>query len=264
MNHVSVIEIDNSGRYIWLTGRQSKRINGKWHYLESYIVTIEIMSFSIEHINLSDVVFFQDIAFSKNNKKAYVGVGGYLDLSGNLNIVNVYSTETYAKLKSIVVGSEGSMPGKISRGRAGYLIVDNRISGELSKIDTLTDEVVLIKPGHQGEPSGWDGGSSLSAKCLFTSHHSPIIGVYDLNSLEPISDISLPYDDMQMGSLIVDPTGRYVILGTSYWKWDENNQWVRGKEILVLNAQTYETFRVLELVGEPVHNLLWLDIAGRH
>ncbi len=264
MNHVSNIETDITGRYLWLTGRQTKRIDGKWYWLESYVIVIDKESFSVEHIISSNVAVFSSIAFSNDNKKAYFGLFGYLDDSGKLNTVEVYSTETYAKMKSIVVGTEGSAVGGISRGRDGYLIVDNRISGELAKIDTKTDEVVLIKLGHPGENSWWDGGSSLSRGHLFVTLDGPIIGVYDLDSLEPIMDILLPYDTISVPSLIVDQVGRFIIYGTSFWKWDENLQiWIKGKEIRVIDAKTHETFRVLELTGEPVHNVIWLDIADR-
>jgi DNA-binding beta-propeller fold protein YncE len=263
MNHVSVIETDNTGRHIWLTGWHSEKINGKYQYLKSFLITIDTMSFSIENVHSSNMAAFQFIAFSNDNKKVYVGVSVCLDQTSNLNIVDVYSTETYAKLKSIVVGSEGSMPGRIIRGRDGYLIVDNRISGELAKIDTKTDEVVLTKPGHQGDGS-WHSDSSLSRNLLFTSLSSTMIGVYDLESLEHVADIPLPYDDIFAPGLSVDQTGRFVIYGTFFWYWDESlESLVTGKEIRVFDAETYETLKVLELETEEEFNVLMLDIKDR-
>jgi hypothetical protein len=143
------------------------------------------------------------------------------------------------------------------------MIVDNRVSGELAKIDTKTDEVVLIKPGHQGDGS-WFGDSSLSRNRLFTSLSSSIIGVYDLESLEHVADIPLPYDDTYGPGLSVDQTGRFVIYGTFFWYWDESQQrWVAGKEIRIFDAETYETLKVLELGEGPEFNILWLDVMDR-
>lgn len=221
---VSDIEINKDE--LWVSAQWDERpttggVNGI-----SYIVIIDLKKFEVTDIIESDT-YFASLAFSKDNKKAYIST--FLIYHGggaftHNNEVLVYSVKTRNLLLSIPVGVEGfDCLGDITEGTKDNIIVACRRSGRLAVIDTKKD-VLLFEGQVPPFSSYYDLGyitSSQRYNYLFVaSSGAPEIGVFDLETLTYIQGIPLAsnYDWNISGS--VDNKEEYVIQYGNYW-----NEW---------------------------------------
>ena len=234
VTRVSCMETNIPNNELWLSGQNAIEAL-------SYLVVIDLIRLSVKHAISSDLVF-QGIAFSKNHKKIYAAIYGPPDASYYENIVEVYSTENYMLLKSIEVGEPGSLPGMITEGKKGNLIVSNRLSGELAMIDPKTDEMILTKQGLIGSLFM---AADISRNYLFvTSTNEEVIGVFDLETLDHITDIDAPGNISYFEHIVIDRQNKYLIHFANIY--DSQNR-VYNHQVEIINLDNFEIEKVLPM-----------------